>query len=190
MNKRGFTLVELLVTTAIISVMSLIISNIYSSGNKQYRTGLKRIELNEKAALAERDFETITRGATSIIAAESDNLSFYTYLIGDANPAPSKIDYYIENNVLYRSSIAPVISSGSFTYPEGNKIVKKITDDVVSVDIFTFYNDANIQLSFPVQNDVVRMVKMSIMIDNDLNSSPEAAVQSTAIELRNLKNNL
>lgn len=189
-QKKAFTIVEMLVATAIISIISLIISGVFSSGNKQYKTGLKRIDLNEKAALAERDFEMITRGATGIISAESDNLSFYTYLIADTHPAPSKINYYLDNGILYRSSIAPVSSDGNFIYPESSKIVKKVTDNVVGTDLFTYFNDANIELSFPVQSDVVRMIRMSITIDDDINRQPESAIQSTAVELRNLKNNL
>jgi hypothetical protein len=45
-------------------------------------------------------------------------------------------------------------------------------------------------LNFPVQNDVIRMAKMLVEIDEDTNNSPEKAAQSTAVEFRNLKNNL
>lgn len=181
---------EMIVTVALVGVIGLIVASLYTSGNKQYRLGMKRINLNEQAALAVRDFEKISRGTTSIISATSNNLVFYSYLKGDNHPAPSKISYYLENKKLYRSSIAPTIQENTFIYPDSDKEIKKIAENVVTLNLFKYYNDANNELEFPIQNDVVRMIKMSIEIDDDINTSPESAEQSTAIQLRNLKNNL
>ena len=189
-KKKAFTLVEMIVATGLVGIISVIVSGIYSNGIKQYSLGIKRIGLNESVAFATRDFEKMTRGATKIITAENNSLTFLSYLRADAHPAPSKISFYIQEGVLYRSNIAPVSSEGSFIYPESDKVVKKITENLLDDNIFSYFNDANTDLSFPIQNDVVRMIKISIGIDDDKNSPPESAVQSTAVQLRNLKNNL
>ncbi len=189
-KKNGFSLMEMIVTVVLVGILGLIIASLYTSGNKQYRLGTKRIALNEQAAIAARDFEKMSRGTTAIISANSNNLTFYSYLKGDTNPAPSKISYYLDGNSLYRYSISPIIAENTFIYPDSQKEIKKIAENVISVNLFKYYNDANSELEFPIQNDVVRLIKMSIEIDNDINASPESAEQSTAVQLRNLKNNL
>jgi prepilin-type N-terminal cleavage/methylation domain-containing protein len=189
-KQRAFTLVEMLVTVAIIGFIVTILSSIFSTSYKQYRIGTKSIDLNQKASLSVQDFEKIARGATTVIAAESSNFEFYSYLKNDSHPAPSKIDYYLEDGKFYRSMIAPVDISGTFVYPEADKEIKIISDNVISPSLFTYYNDANSELGYPVQTDVVRMVKISIQIDDDIAKKPDLAEQSTAVQLRNLKNNL
>lgn len=189
-KKKAFTLVEMIITVALVGVISTVMSSVFANGQKQYRVGSKRIKLNEKAALAVRDFEKTSRGATSLISADPNNFSFYAYLKADSHPAPSKISYYLDNGVLYRSLIPPVVSEGDIIYQESDKIIKQLTDDVVSENIFNYFNDVNSELELPIQNDVVRMVKISIEIDDDINSVPESAIQATAVQFRNLKNNL
>jgi len=189
-KKNGFSLTEMVVTIVLVGIIGMIVASLYSGGNKQYRLGTKRLQLNEQAALAVRDFEKISRGTTAIISATNNDLTFYTYLKGDTHPAPSKINYYLDNNQLYRSSIAPIVSENTFVYPESQKEIKLIAQNVITMALFQYYNDANTELTFPIQNDVVRLIKMSIEIDDDINVSPESAEQSTAVQLRNLKNNL
>jgi hypothetical protein len=180
----------MIVTIGLVSLISVMMATIFANGEKQYRVGSKQISQNEKAALAVRDFEKIARGATGIISANPNSLSFYSYLKGDNHPAPSKINYYIENGILYRSLIPPAVTDGQITYPESDKIIKQISDHLVNENLFSFYGDTNEVLNFPVQNDVIRMAKMLVEIDEDTNNSPEKAAQSTAVEFRNLKNNL
>ena len=189
-KKNGFSLIEMLVTVSLIGALGTIIASVYANGNKQYRLGVKSITLNEQAASASRDFEKIVRGTTAILSANASTLTFYTYLKGDTHPAPSKVSYYLLDGKLYRSSILPVVADNTFVYPDSQKEIKQIAENVISDSIFKYYNDANSELALPVQSDVVRMIKMSVEIDNDINSAPEPAEQSTSIQLRNLKNNL
>jgi hypothetical protein len=173
------------------SVVMLILANVFSTSQKQYRLGIKKITQNEEAALAVRDFEKITRGATIILKAEPNTLTFLTYLKGDDHPDSSKISYYLDNNTLYRSVTLPTVDgSGGIVYPDSGKSVKIIASNVRSSQLFSYFNEANAELNFPVQTDIIRMIKLSVEIDENPSVPPESAVELTAVQLRNLKNNL
>lgn len=190
MKSRGFTLIEIIVTVGLVGFLLVIMSTIMTNGLKSYRLGQKEINNNEKAVDAVSDFEKIARGATALVAAEDGTLTFYSYLKGDNHPAPSKIGYYLIGTILYRFTIAPVQVENNFTYPEVDKVVKKLAENVVSADIFSYYNATNAELAFPVQLDVIRMIQMRILIDDDQNNPPDPAEQVTSVQLRNLKTNL
>jgi len=161
-----------------------------TNGFKAYRLGQKEIGNNEKAVRAVSDFEKITRGATSLITAEAGTLTYYSYLKGDNHPAPSKVGYYLDGTTLYRYVIAPVQVENNFTYPEADKVISKLADNVVSADIFSYFNATNSELTFPVQLDVVRLVRMRVLVDDDTGNPPDPAEQVTSVQLRNLKTNL
>lgn len=190
MKSKAFTIIEMVVTIGLVGFLLVILSSVLTNGLKSYRFGQKEIGNNEVAVRAVSDFEKITRGATSLVTAEADNLTFYSYLREDSHPAPSKIGYYLDGTTLYRFTIAPVQVQNNFTYPEGDKVVKKLADNVVNTDIFSYDNATNAELSFPVQLDVVRLVQMKVLIDDDQNSPPDPAEQVTSVQLRNLKTNL
>lgn len=189
-KKNGFTLIEVIVVTALMGFLTLIVSTVVSNSYKAYQLGQKTIDLNEKCSSAILDFEKYARGATQIVEADSDNFTFLTYLKGDQNPAPSKTSYYIENNKLYRSSIAPLRQGTDFIYPDQNKVTNLIVSDLQSSDVFSYFDDTSNILDQPLQIDLVRMTKINLIIDDDAAKLPSVAIQSTAIQFRNLKTNL
>lgn len=188
--KKGFTLIEMVVAIVLVGFLSTLIGTLISRGNSTYRLGLKRIDYNESADKVVSDFEKITRGATAILAANNSNLTFLSYLKGDQNPAPSKISYYITENTLFRSVILPTSDeNGGFDYLESEKQIVKLGDGLVGQEIFKYYDESMRELTLPLQVDVIRMIRMSIGIDFDINSPPETAYQQTVVQLRNLKTN-
>lgn len=195
---KGFTLIELTVVIAIIAILTTLISMIISRSLASYRFNQQAIKMQDSAARAMRDFENKTRGAEQILVAENDNLSFYAYVAGDERPAPSKIRYYFEDGYLKRGIIPPFGSGPTYSYPAGDELITTQASGLISDAIFNYYSDQNYNysddqttlLSFPINIPSVKMIRISLMVDFDTTKPPEAANETTLINLRNLKRNL
>jgi type II secretory pathway component PulJ len=192
MNKKiGTTLIELVVISALVATLSLLMAALIAKSLESYRLSRQTIELQDNAALAIKDFETITRGATEIETSNADELAFYTYLVGDNYPAPSLVRYYIDGDELLRSVISPVGEGPTFTYPEENELISKIIRHILNTDsIFAYYNEASGEIAAPVPADAVRMIRITVNVGFANVATPTDITETTVVSLRNLKNNL
>lgn len=189
-KKKAFTIIEMVMVTFLIGILSFLVATMLTRSTKSYKFGVERLSLNEAAAKSVRDFEKITRGATSVVSANTNTITFFAYLLGDNHPAPSKISYYLESSTLYRSVISPVEVGDQFTYPETNIEIIKISENVLDDNFFNYYNALNQELALPVQLDNIRAVRFTVSIDNDINLPPSNVAETTVVQLRNLKTNL
>jgi type II secretory pathway pseudopilin PulG len=189
--KSGSTLIELVLVTGLVAILSALLATLVAQSLKSYRESRQIVELQGNAALAVRDFESITRGATEIITSAPDELAFYAYMVGDDYPAPTLIRYYTENGELLRSTIAPVGEGPTFTYPPENELVNKIIRHVLNADtIFRYYNEASVEVVAPTPTDTVRMIRITINVGYTDKATPTDITETTVVSLRNLKNNL
>ncbi len=189
--KKGISLIELVVTAGLFVVISGLLLVMITRSLNSYRFSRATIDAQEKAATAMRDFEKSTRGATEILSAAPNELIFYTYLLDDIQPAPSRVRYYVDSNNLMKGVIHPSGAGPIFDYPTGEEFSRPIAKDIVNIsDVFIYYNAASSQIGTPVPADAVRMIKFTASVDKDVNSPPEASTISTTVNLRNLKTNL
>jgi len=192
------SLLEVLITITLVAVIGILVAVLMGRTLHSYRTNQETIRVQDRVASVMRDFESVARGATEVIVAESDQFEFYTYLAGDAHPAPSKIRYYFENNEIRKGRIAPEGEGPNYTYPAENEAIEVLTEDIISEDIFLYYSDVNFDydnesatlLEEPISTTAVRMVNISISADKDPNIPPDVITEATLVSLRNLKNNL
>lgn len=189
--KPGSTLIELVLVTGLVAILSGLLATLVAQSLKSYRQSRQIVELQGNAALAVKDFESITRGATEIITSNSDELAFYAYLVGDDYPAPTLVRYYTENGELLRSTIAPSGEGPTFTYPTEGEQVNKIIKHVLNTDsVFTYYNDVSAEVTAPVPVDIVKMIRITINVGYTDKVTPTDITETTVVSLRNLKNNL
>lgn len=189
--KKGISLIELTVTAGLFVVISGLMMVMIVRSYNAYRFSRQTIDAQEKAAEAMRDFEKNTRGATQILASTPSELTFYSYLLDDLQPAPSRVRYYVENGNLMKGVIHPTGAGPVFDYPTGEEFFKPIAKNVINGDnLFLYYNDASVQIGDPTPIDAVRMIKLTVTIDQDPASPPGAITSTTNVNLRNLKTNL
>jgi len=192
------SLLEILITVTLIAAIGIIVAVLMTRTLKSYRTNQETVRVQDKVAGVMRDFESIARGATEVVTADSDQFEFFTYLAGDAHPAPSKIRYYFEDDTIKKGRIAPEGAGPDYTYPAENEVVEILSEDIISSDTFLYYSDINFDyedeeasvLEEPASITAVRMVSITISSDKNLNLPPDVITESTLVSLRNLKNNL
>jgi len=189
--KKGISLIELTVTAGLFVVISGLMLVMIVRSYNSYRFSQQTIDAQEKASVVMRDFEKNTRGATEILTSTPSELTFYAYLLDDRQPAPSRVRYYVENGSFMKGVIYATGAGPIFDYPVDQEFSKAIAKNVINGNsLFLYYNDASVQIGEPTPVDAVKMIKLTISIDKDVNNSPDAITEITSVNLRNLKTNL
>jgi prepilin-type N-terminal cleavage/methylation domain-containing protein len=197
-KKSGFTLVEILITTFVITLISLAIVNFQidvfslnkiSSDNLNAQTDARKalkIMATELRSLSPSD-----NGSYAIASAATSSITFYVDI--DNDNKKEQIRYFKNGTNLKRG----VIKSVGAVYNPANETFTNLMSDLVnssSSPIFYYY-DKNYggetdPLTYPLNIPFVRLVKINILIDKDVNKAPGTMNVTTQVSLRNLKDNL
>lgn len=188
--KKGFSLAEMVVVLALVSIITVVVATFLTGSIKTYRVKRQSVELEEKSSEVMRDFERNTRAATQIIKAESNELVFLRYF-DLASTSPTQVRYFTVENRFEVGLTEPVGIAPNITYPESNEKIDLIIQDVTNPSsLFKYYNGANLELPFPVNTTDIKMVGLSISLDKNGNLPPSPITEETKVSLRNMKDNL
>lgn len=201
-NSAGFTLMETLVTVAIVAMIASVIGAFQAdifSFTSLIDTSIKN---QNDARKILRPFVGEIRGASlsnigafPIATAGTSTLSFYTNVDGD--DLREQITYYLEGTELKKSVIKP--TGSPFIYdPNDAEVSTLVSDILVSVEdpIFEYFDEtyngtaSTTPLTQPVAPIDVRLVKVKILIDSDPNKPPAPFEVTTQVTVRNLKTSL
>jgi len=189
-RKKGFSLIEMVVTTALVAIITVVVSTFLVQSIKTYRIKRQSIDLEEKAAQVMRDFERNTRAASKIIKADGNELVFLRYF-DLTSASPTQVRYFVSGNKLEVGLTEPFGPEPDVTYPSSNEKIDLIIQDVTNPNtLFTYFNGSSDQLNLPLNATDIRMVGFSISLDKNGNLPPAAITESTEISLRNMKDNL
>ncbi len=204
MNKekynKGFTLTELTVSLAIFSLLSIGISSYQRNVfyfNSTIQGGLRaQLEARQvvKTMVSElRKTTTSSTGSFAIESATSTSLVFYTDINSDGKI--ERVRYFLSGSILKKGVVVP--SGTPYTYNLGSEIVTNLISNMVSsstLPVFQYYPssyDGTTQpLSYPININSVRLVRVNVIIDTDPNRSPTPMIVTSSVSLRNLKDNL
>lgn|GEM_PF-6409326 len=154
LNKKGITLVELLLVVSLIGVVLLIIYNIYFISMKNYRTTEDDVEINreircflikiqKEVAQARKANENkigeIEEGPIFI----RNNKYFCIYVDLDNDGKPELVQYYIEDDTIKRRQSKtkdkeyPYVDYGNYSKPETvlTNLDKNLEIDDIFIDI-------------------------------------------------------
>ena len=196
-KKRAFTLLETLFGVAIfiliVGVLTLFSRNVWvynsfisagfinaDAGRQIFKTMVSEI----------RTASTADTGVYMISQATVSSFTFYSDI--DSDGLKEKVRYFLVNTTLQKGVIKP--TGAILSYNPLNETISTLAIDVTSASIFTYYDKnydgTTAPLSFPVNVSDIRLVKITIMLDKDPNSSPVPMTFSTQVSIRNLKDNL
>ena len=189
-NLKGFSLAEMVVVLALVSIITVVVATFLTGSIKTYRVKRQSVELEEKSSEVMRDFERNTRAATQIIKAESSELVFLRYF-DLASASPTQVRYFTVDNKFEVGLTEPVGIAPNITYPESNEKIDLIIQDVTNpASLFKYYNGANLELPFPLNITDVKMIGLSISLDKNGSLPPAPITEETKVSLRNMKDNL
>jgi len=198
-KNKGLTLIEILITVAIFSIIMGAIGyfvrdlfyyeDVFSGGLTSYDEARK---IFQPISSEIRSASPSSLGAYPIERADTTSFIFFSDIDNDG--LKERIRYYLSGTNLMRGEI---ISSGMpLQYLSENESLVEVIHGIrnESTPIFTYfdssYNGSNAPLSQPVSVFNVRLIKITLIIDNDPNKPPAPVTVTTQISIRNLKDNL
>lgn len=189
-NKRAFTLIEMTVVIALISMITVVVSVFLSQSIKSYRLKRQSVDLQEKTAHVMREFEQTVRAASTVITASETEFKFYRFF-DLTSTYPIQVRYFLDDDKFKIGLTDPSGIAPNITYPDGEERIALIIEDVVNTDVlFKYYNGVGTLLLDPANSVNVRMVELTISLDQNPGAPPEPVTELTKVHLRNMKDNL
>jgi type II secretory pathway pseudopilin PulG len=199
MKKFAFTVIEIIIVIGIFIIVSLIVFGWQKDIFSFQEIFRKKISFQEQVRKIVKDFTAEVRTAQysslgSYPIEEATKSSFIFYSNIDNDQLVERIRYFLDGKKLKKGIIKP--SGQPLRYNPADEKVIELIDFVINPnqEIFLYY-DKNYTgtgnpLPFPVNISSIRLVKMIITIDDDLNRPPEAITETIEVTIRNLKDNL
>ena len=198
MSKKGFTIIEVLVTLIILSMIAIISSNILQSSLESEKVSSQRLnsikELNLASSILRRDIRQIANvsikdfygnkiNGTFINELGSENLMFTTKVKSFSNEVSplKRVQYVIENKNFIRKQY---YSSNPYNQDEFTKSI--IINDIDNLKL-SFLNENKWHQSWPVSpitsKKIPTLIKIEFRLDNKdyswvINPNIEYALQN------------
>lgn len=198
--KKGMTLTEIIIATAIFGVIAVALGNFGSSiftfnsnaqSNLSAQSGGRRLLKTMVAEL--RSMSPSSLGAYPVAQASNSSITFFSDLDDDA--LKERIRYFLQGKTLMRGVIKPV--GNPLTYNPANENLEQLVTDVVNgaTPIFEYfdqnYTGESAALLEPIQVTNVRLVRITLLLDKDQRETGQGPIMVTSqVTLRNLKDNL
>lgn len=198
-RKKGFTLVEIIVTVAILTIIMIAVGTFQYNVLSYNRSSAVSITNADEAqsiikvmAKELRSMSPSSNGAYPIVAAATSTVTFYADVDGDGTK--EQIRYYIASTTVYRGLIKPTGSPLAYTGSETRKILATGIRNATSSPVFEYfdgtYAGTSTPMTYPLTITSIRLIRTNLTIDTDVNKVPVWRTFSTQVGLRNLKDNL
>ena len=199
-QNSGFTIIELIVTIGIVVMILGAIWIFILRGYQFQELELNQIANQEQARAGIEEISSELReaaqsdnGAYPIESADSYSIIFYSDI--DDDGSREKIHYWLDGQFFKKTVTEP--TAFPVSYPAENESEEKIiTRDVINgtTPIYEYF-DRNYQgteepMSLPVNISNIRLIKITLIVDNNTDKEPPPFTLSSDIQLRNLKDNL
>lgn len=198
-NFRGFSIVEIIVVIFIIALISLAAATFQNDIFSLNRSVSDSIGAQDemrgvfKQMTAEiRSASSSSLGAYPISDLSQNSFTFYSDI--DADGLKERIRYFLSSNMLKKGVLKP--SGSPIVYNLADEKITEVVHDVAngSTAVFSYYDKnydgSTSPLSYPIDVVAVRLIKINIIIDRDINNSPGPVTFTTQVSIRNLKDNL
>lgn len=131
-------------------------------------------------------------GSYPLANVATSTMTFYSDTDGDG--IREQIRYYVSSSTLKRGSIVPTGSNYTYSGQESVKVLVSDIKNSSTTPIFQYYDrnytGTSSALTYPIDISKVRLVKVNLLVDADVNRSPTQKSYTSQVSIRNLKDNL
>lgn len=197
-DNRGITLVEIIVAVSVFSFLALAITSLFLTSWRYNSIVWEQLKTQNEGRKATQDFVNELRtasqssiGAYPIEAAATTSITFYSNI--DTDTLRERIRYFMSNRTLKRGVIKP--TGNPLTYNSLNEVVTDVAHDVANTTTPVFYyydsnfSGAEAALTYPIDVTQIRVIKITLQLDENPNLTPTPFFIESKGLLRNLKDN-
>ena len=196
-DRRGITLVEVLVSIGIFSFLIIGITALLLTSWKYNQIVWEQLKTQNEGRKVIRDFVNDLRvaslssiGAYPIESASSTEIVFYSNI--DSDTLKERVRYFLSGRTLGKGVIKP--TGSTLSYNSANETFVDIAHDLVTSTVLLSYYDSNFsgsqtKLTSPIDVTKIRVVAISLTLEEDPNASPVPFFIESKVMLRNLKDN-
>ena len=198
-SKAGFSMVEIIVSLGIFSILALVILGWQKDIFSINALFTKRLTSQEDIRKVIKNFIAETRtaqlseaGSYPLETANKDTFTFYSDI--DYDGIKEKVRYFLNNHQLKKGVIEP--SGQPPVYNPDNETVVISAKNIINNndEVFLYYDKDydgdDSPLSQPVNILNVRLVQITLTVDEDPNRPPDPITETSQTSIRNLKDNL
>jgi len=192
---KGFGIIEVsigvVVFSLIIGAVTLLTRNVFFY-NSFLSVGLNDADQGRNLMKdMTREIRTASLAETGgyIIGTATDS-SFTFYSDIDNDGLKEKVRYFKNGTLLQKGIIEP---TGSPLNYSGIENIKTVISNVTNSTIFEYhdkyYSGTQPAMTIPINIPLVRLIKITVIMDKDANRAPAPMTFSTQVSIRNLKDN-
>lgn len=196
----GFSIIEMMITTAVISIVFLLAANFLLNG-----LNIQRYTSQQNEAIAEsrkalkimssemREMISSDTGAYPIESVSEQSITFFGDI--DHDTYTERIRYFLDGTNLKRGVTEP--SGEPLVYNTNNEVVTIFSEYIQNGmnPIFYYYNESypedteNNPLSGTIDVTEIRLIEIVVDTNVDPNRIPDTRELQSAVQLRNVKEN-
>lgn len=197
--KKGFTLVEIIISIAVLIIVMIAVSmfqyNVINF-NKSSEVSLTNVyEAESILKNMTKELRTMipsANGSYPILTVSTSSITFYTD--SDSNGIIEQIRYFLATTTIFRGKTDPSGTPAMYnTNNESRKILVTGVRNGPNYPIFEYFSSSyagtSSAMTYPIDIKSIRLVKINITIDSDINKSPIPITYTSQTALRNLKDN-
>lgn len=198
-RQSGVSLIEVVITSFIVAILALTLWSVFRENFVISRRTQSSLVAQQELQILGRRFNAEVRaaaqsetGSYAIAAASSTEFSFFTD--ADNDGLNERIRYFVNGSSLVRGVLKPTGSPA--TYVAGNETTKAVISHLVAstTPVFQYYDTnyagTSTALVAPVSVSNIRLVKFTLVVDDDVRFPPDPVVSTTQVSIRTLKDNL
>ena len=196
--RQGFTVAEMLVVTALFTVLSLVVLNAIASF---YRYNAYTVAQSYQVEHARRGVEFLVRdlremtfadnGAFPLVAVASSSISFYSDI--DRDFSVELVEYELAGTVLYKNIYNATGTPLAYNLndPDETIVISEYVQNLLqSTPVFAYYDEEGVAIAFPGPVTEVRYVDVYLIVNIDPIRDPGEFMLRSSAMLRNLKETL
>ncbi len=200
LNKRGVTLLEMTISLGVIVIVMSGASALYFTSRQSTQTIWRSLEVQQQARDFTREFRDNSRrasiannGAYPLVTTIDDEFTFFSDIDGDG--LVERVRYQYQSPNIFRGVTKPTGTPYTYDtqYEVTTTLVTNVRNNDIGTNVFEYYDEnypgSGPSLADPVDLTTVTAVGVFLYIDDDLTSPPAPFSITTAIHLRNLKEN-